>query len=291
MSSSSSSDSELFEGRSVLVVGSDGLIGSAVMEGLRARGAGVTGTTRRVDQEGTQWDLAREGIPEALVDREFDLVVIAAGVTTLEACESDPQAARTVNVERPLEICRRWGRSGTRVVGLSTSLVFDGETQFPEPTDATRPVTEYGRQKESMEDSMLREGTNVVILRLTKVVSPDWSRLVEWRGRLSRGLTVPAFSDTGFSPVLLSDVVSSILTLSVCSGNDVVHLSARDEISYFDFAESIRQSRGLEGKVKPISALGSRAFRRYATLGTATQLESLPGAHLTAEVVVRAMLQ
>lgn len=291
MSSFSSSSAGTLEGRSALVVGADGMIGSAVARELESVGVIVTRTTRRADRVGIHWDLAWVDIPRELLRLDFDVVVIAAAVTTLEACASDPLLSRTVNVDRPADICRRWGGANTRVIGLSTSLVFDGETPFPEPADDLLPTSEYGRQKASMERTMLDEGSNVAILRMTKVVSPDWPRLTEWRSRLSSGSTIAAFVDTGFSPVSVSDVASSIVTLCSREGSEILHLSARDEISYFDLAEMIKSTDGSAGRVVPAVAGGSGAFRRFATLGTASQALALPGTDCAASVVVRALLQ
>lgn len=291
MSSSSSSEARLVAGSSILVIGADGQIGSAVAGELVTFGADVTRTTRRPGGSGVQWDLERTGIPFELAGRHFDAVVLAAATATLDDCERDPESSRRVNVDRPVEIAAHWGQRGSRVIALSTSLVFDGEAPFPEPTDDKSPTCEYARQKDVMERELLERCDNVGVLRMTKVVSAEWTRLVDWHDRFSRGEEVPAFADTGFSPVTLPTAVSAVLRLVARSGSEIVHLSARDEMSYVEFAELVFARAGGQGRVVPQRARGTIAYRRHATLGTSTQELMLDGNDRSATDVVRELLQ
>ena len=184
MTTSSSSSSSARGGASrirAIVVGADGQVGSAVRRGLEDRGAEVVASTRTGGE--APWDLRDPAVPRG--DRQApddpassaDLVVLAGGVSTVDACERDPSASRTINVDAATAAAQHWGRLGARVVAFSSSQVFDGSLPAPLPTAPVSPRSEYARQKVDLERGLLGSGLRSTVVRMTKVVGPSWPRL------------------------------------------------------------------------------------------------------------------
>jgi nucleoside-diphosphate-sugar epimerase len=96
----------------VLVTGSDGLIGKALVKTLQELTADVTPANREVLDHLNLGDLSRLG--------EQDIVFLLAGKTRFIDCESDPTAYR-VNVDAQLQLARHF--SASRVVFVSSEAV------------------------------------------------------------------------------------------------------------------------------------------------------------------------
>jgi len=292
VTTSSSSSSSARDGASrirAIVVGADGHVGSAVRRGLEDRGVEVVASTRAGGD--APWDLRDPVVPRRLAAVQADLVVLAGGVSTVDACERDPSGSRTVNVESALAAARHWGRLGARIVAFSSSQVFDGSLPAPLPSSPVSPRSEYGHQKADLERGLLGTGFGATVVRMTKVTGPSWSRLAEWREALANGRRVRAHGDLGFSPVPEDGVTAAVLTAFGAGYEGILHLSARDEMRYADFARIVAATVGADQSlVETTSAAGGPHARLHSTLGTDGQVAGLWSNALSSLDVVAGLL-
>lgn len=237
------------------------------------------------------WDLRNPAVPRRLAAVSADLIVLAGGVSTVDACERDPSGSRAVNVESAFAAARHWGRLGARIVAFSSSQVFDGSQPAPLPESPVSPRSEYGRQKVELERGLLGAGLGATVVRMTKVTGPSWSRLAEWREALSHGRSVRAHGDLGFSPVPEDGVTAAVLAALATGFGGIIHLSARDEMRYADFARIVAATVGADPSlVESTSAAGGPHARLHATLGTEGQIAGLWSNALSSLDVVAGLL-
>ena len=96
-----------------------------------------------------------------------DVVVNAAAIASLEACERAPERARAVNALAPGQMARACARAGTPFIQISTDYVFGAPTQRPwRESDPVSPVNLYGQLKAEAERQVLAAGGNVCIARV-----------------------------------------------------------------------------------------------------------------------------
>ena len=148
----------------MLVVGGDGTLGGALAAAASSHNMPFWRTTRRFHGVGPtcfQFDLAKPSAQWNLPPQQFATAVLAAGMTSIQACETQPELTRRINVLQPLLLAQRLWDQGAFVVCLSSSTVFDGKTPFAKPTDLTEPLSEYGRQKLALEHGLLALGERV----------------------------------------------------------------------------------------------------------------------------------
>jgi len=273
-----------------LVVG-DGQMGRAMFQHCKDEGYSVVMTSRKLTgPDILPFDLTQHGWPAF---PECRTAVLAAACSRLETCRTRPEETRLVNVTKTAALAAHLSDRGARVVFLSSSHVFDGESRFPLPDDAVSPRTEYGRQKVEAEKALDRIGACTVV-RMTKVVHPDWDRIVGWRDRLLSGQPVKAYADMVVAPIFMDQTVRAIIAISrIGLKRGVWHLSASSEMSYLDMARTIAVRVGASASlVEPVSAVGTglEHLPKHATLGCVSQYESLGIERLTAkEVVARAV--
>jgi len=241
----------------VLVVGADGMIGTAVGARLEAAGRTVIRTSRR-DIPGTiPLDLAADPASWRLPGG-VAVAVLCAAVTSTEACRSRPDEARRVNVEGPVELGRRIASGGGRCVFLSTNMVFDGAVPVT-PASAPRcPQTAYGRMKAEAEERLLALGAAATVVRLTKVVGRTLPVIETWRATLGRGDAVRPFADLPMAPVTL-DLAATVIAAAVRMPlGPVLQVSARADLSYAEVATRIAARWGFApALVRPVTVAGS----------------------------------
>lgn len=159
--------------RTVLVTGSEGLIGRALVRRLRAEGATVRGLDLRAS------DSSRGDVRDALRIRAAvagcDGVVHLAAVSRVVWGEQDPALCRSTNVDGLGTVLRAALEQERRpwLVFASSREVY-GQADCLPATEETplRPMNVYGRSKvegEEMVTAARREGLPAAIVRLSNV--------------------------------------------------------------------------------------------------------------------------
>jgi dTDP-4-dehydrorhamnose reductase len=229
-----------------LVVGVDGGIGAALVGALRHRGDVVFGTTRRPGPHADgiiALDLASPDVDAAALP-EADVAFFCAAMTGLAECRKDPELARRVNTTGPARLARRLAAGGKRVVLLSTNAVSDWQTPRVAASQPPRPLTVYGRLKAEAEAEFAALGDRAVILRLSKVLTPELKLFRGWIDALTAGREVTAFTDLHLAPITLEDAVSALLALSDHAESGLFQVSGAQDISYVAAARHLARRVG-----------------------------------------------
>jgi len=136
----------------VLVVGASGLLGAYLHRSFSELGPTVGTGFENANGELAPLDIRDEDASRALLaEHQPRAVICAAAVSNVERCESDPEWSSEINVDGTLALARAAAGVGATFVFLSSEYVFDG-VDGPYDEDArTRPLNEYGRQKQQVE--------------------------------------------------------------------------------------------------------------------------------------------
>ena len=256
----------------MLVIGGDGTLGQAMVAKVNSDAPPVWHTSRRGQnpgQHGFQLDLSDPSCQWQLPQQQFSSAVFAAGVTSIQDCEARPVETRHINVLQPLALAQKLLDQGAFVVCLSSSTVFDGASAFAKTTDATRPLCEYGRQKQELENRVLALGDCVAVIRLSKVIASNNSLLLGWRRDLLSGKAIRPYSDTAVAPVSMAFTVAVVRHVARTRSSGLHHVSAAGDLSYADLANHMAAALQVPtGLVCPASVGygASGFFPRYAAL-------------------------
>jgi dTDP-4-dehydrorhamnose reductase len=251
----------------IAVTGKKGQVVSALLERGPAAGVEVVAVGR---PELDLIDLA--SIRAVLSGIKPDAIVSAAAYTAVDKAESEEALAFSVNAQGPTAIAEVAKELGVPVVHLSTDYVFPGDKEgvYVE-TDATGPVSAYGRSKLAGEMGVAAANSNHAILRTAWVYSPFGANFVKTMLRLAEtrdALNVVA--DQHGSPTSALDIADAVIAIAKRLSADpdsklrgVFHLTGSGEATWADFAEAI--FAGLQAKSGKLVSVGRITTADYPT--------------------------
>lgn len=209
-------------------------------------------------------------LQRSLQDKEIDVVVHAAALTSPDVCEKDPDRAMKINVEGTANLARWTRDAGALLVYISTDLVFDGCKGWYRETDPPSPVNTYGRSKLLGEEEVQALCPAWIILRPSIFYGwgtgsshsfVDWI-LCNWQ----TGRKVGLFRDQYRTFLYVGDLaegLKQIVTRKI--RNEIFHIGGRDRLSRVDFGERFAKQFGFSTDLmEPISI---RDLSDYAARG------------------------
>lgn len=173
----------------IVVVGSDGRLGSALFKHLK--------NDHTVIPLGhSQLDLGCErSIADVLESLDYEFLFLTGALTGVDYCEAHRQEAYAVNAVAPGLIAGISAKKGAHVTYISTDMVFDGDTGRPYlETDKPRPISIYGESKLMGEDRVLDASEQHLVVRVSWVFGPGRRAFPEWivdQACNNSGLTLP----------------------------------------------------------------------------------------------------
>jgi dTDP-4-dehydrorhamnose reductase len=204
----------------ILVTGSTGFLGSAVVEQALSRGHEVVGAAREPRHARDRaLDLVEAGAVVKLLIAEAPAAVIhCAALADIAPCAALPRLAESVNALASGELAAACALSGARLVHVSTDQVFDGSHGLWKETDPTAPLHEYGRSKVQAEMAVDERCPPAAIVRpglMTGKAPPgrrsSSSALLD---ALARGARPTMFTDEIRSPIAAADVARALVDLA-----------------------------------------------------------------------------
>jgi dTDP-4-dehydrorhamnose reductase len=222
------------------------LIGRGLADALETGGTIVYRTTRRTTKNNANLHL---DLSDPALDRihlpNAGVAVFCAATNGFANCRLDREKAFQTNVKATEILSRRLTAAGCRVIYLSSSAVFDFSKPHVPAMTPQCPSTIYGQLKMLAERQVLSLGSSATVVRLTKVLSSDWSRFSGWLNTLSLGGQVSAYSDLHFSPISPDFIVNALRLIITKGGEGIYQVSGADDISYADALRHLVHKMGL----------------------------------------------
>jgi len=198
------------------------------------------------------------GLERLFTEYAFSAVVDASGNCALRACECDPALSHLLNCDFGVRLARLAQRQGSKLVRISSDLVFSGRDDHNPPysEDAVvDPVTVYGQSIADAEVAIRQEHPECSILRIPLPMgytpgghagAIDW---IEWRFRNGRPATLyyderrSAIHKDDFGAVVLSILESGLVP------PDLYHCGGPRSVSLYEIGQVINAVGGYDPKL------------------------------------------
>ena len=245
----------------ILVIGSKGQLGSELkkISKLYKNFSWVFSTVKVLDLS----DL--NSINTYLSNINPTVIVNCAAYTNVDKAETEIKLANTINY-RAVKVISRWTSDNfKKLIHISTDYVFDGLSEVPLCENSkTRPVNEYGSSKLKGEIACLKNHSNSIVVRTSWLYSSFGKNFVKTMIDLMKiNNSVRVVNDQIGSPTYAYDLAKVIVEIIMNSKNKfgLFHYSNEGEISWFEFARSIRDLYNLDCEIIGVS---SKEFKTIA---------------------------
>lgn len=184
-----------------------------------------------------------------------------AAYTAVDKAESEPEKARSINVEGVVNLAEACHNTETVLLHISTDFVFDGEKNTPyTEEDRPNPTGIYGQTKLDGENALRQLLDRHFIIRTSWVYSQFGNNFMKTMLRLgSERQSLNVVDDQTGTPTLATDLAEALLQIIVFSINHperyvfgTYNYSNEGQCSWFDFAKKIFEIDKIEIDLQPI---------------------------------------
>ena len=239
--------------KSILVTGSNGLLGQKIVNQLKHRAdieliATSKGENRRIVQDFTYVSMditSKEEVEEVMQKYKPQVVINTAAMTNVDSCEDDRDNCWKINVTAVDYLLEESIKHQSHFVQLSTDFVFDGANGPYKETDTPNPLSYYAKSKLASEELVVKSGyTNTAIARTIIVfgTGDNLSRgnLVLWaKGALEKQSPINVVDDQFRAPTLADDLAKGCILIAEKNATGIFHLSGPETMSILEIVKRI----------------------------------------------------
>lgn len=185
-------------------------------------------------------------------------LINCAALADLDACEDQPDRAKTLNTELPAELAKACKTRGISMVHISTDAVFDGQKgEFYTEQDQPNPLNIYAKTKLDGEKAVAAENPSAII---TRVNFYGWSlggkrSLGEFfYNNLANNKSMSGFTDAIFCPMLVNHTARILVKMLKQGLTGLYHLVGSQSMSKYQFGVEVARKFNLkEAGISPRS--------------------------------------
>lgn len=226
----------------VAVLGSDGQLGTDLVQAFTARGDEVQSLSHA---EMEVADLV--SVSDALGKRQPQVIVNTAAMHHVENCELDPQKAFGVNALGARNVAAVARNLGAVLIHVSTDYVFDGSKGSPyEETDCPCPLNVYGNSKLAGEYFVRNGLERHFVVRTSGLYGKSPCRAKGGRNFVDLMLKlakdrgeVKVVDNEWVTPTSTRELARQMVVLSRSDAYGLYHATAEGSCSWHGFAQEI----------------------------------------------------
>ena len=226
---------------------------------------------------------SEDAVTTFVKENAIDVIVNCAAYTNVDRAEIDEPLAYAINATAVENL----GRSGAKVIHVSTDYVFSGEGFVPyTENDAVAPRTAYGRTKLAGEQLLLAVSPDAIIIRTAWLYSTYGNNFVKTMLRLgherdSLGVVFDQIGSPTYAADLAMAIYAAINAPEWHAG--IYHFSNEGVCSWYDFTHEIfALSKIRDCQLRPIlsSEYQYQTPRPHYSVLNKSKIKSTFGIHI-----------
>ncbi len=235
----------------VVIFGASGLLGRTLIAAAPA-GWAIASPSRAECDIGN-----RDSVRAVMKAHRPGIVINAAAFTSVDAAESQPEAANRANTLGPGYMAEASSEIGARMVHVSTDYVFDGRAAAPYAEDAApNPLSEYGRSKLGGEHAVLGTLPSALVVRTQWLFGAGARSLIPMmRRRAELGQPARVVDDQHGRATFVVDLAVAIIRFAGRADvRGLLHVANDGEASAYELAVAVYAHFGRGHLVTPVSS-------------------------------------
>jgi dTDP-4-dehydrorhamnose reductase len=215
----------------ILITGARGLVGRALTEHCQSCGDEIFA------YDHASLDIAdAQKVATIVSERHPDAVINCAAWTEVDACESNPGKAESVNAFGPGNLARATREAGALLITISTDYVFDGlKDGFYTQRDQPRPISVYGHYKLEGERLAQAENARTIVVRSGYIFGLGGTNFLSTvLTKVRQGNKMKVISDSFGTPTYGRDLAVRLRELAVIDLPGIYHVVNSGEGASFE---------------------------------------------------------
>jgi dTDP-4-dehydrorhamnose reductase len=191
------------------------------------------------------------------------IVIHAAGITNIEACEANPELARHTNVDLATHVARACMHTGRVFVQVSTDHLFSGDTPTVSEEHLVSAQNIYGRTKADAELRVLDACPQALVVRTNfygwgPSYRPSFSDKIV--SALRSGKEAELFEDVYYTPIVIESLVSAVHELIDRKAQGIFQVVGDERLSKYEFGVKIAETFRLDANLLRRISLTDRHY-------------------------------
>jgi dTDP-4-dehydrorhamnose reductase len=251
-----SDQSTVVEKTKILITGSKGMLGSALVNVLLSKFE-----VKGIDIEDCDI-INKENTRRIIKNYKPHIVIHTAAYTDVDGCELGPDKAFAINTRGTENVVCAVKEVDAAFLYMSTDYIFDGRKDKPyTETDIPNAINTYGKSKlegERITQSLLK---TYIILRTSWLFGPNGKNFVTTiLKKAEENKELKVVNDQFGSPTYTLDLADAIKTLlsarySLLATNyGTYHITNSGHCSWYEFAKEIVSLKQLNTQILPINS-------------------------------------
>ena len=203
----------------------------------------------------------KQKVNKNIQQHEPDLVINAAAYTAVDKAEQQQALCFAVNRDASINLAEACNLANIPLFHISTDYVFGGQKDAPyTEQDIPDPINLYGVSKWEGDQKVSQTIKQHIILRVAWVFGEYGNNFVKTMARLMQERDeLGIVSDQLGSPTPARDIALTLLDLASRYQKDstlpwgTYHYAGQPHVSWYQFAEAIKQQLGVNTKLNPIA--------------------------------------
>ncbi|WP_303852244.1 dTDP-4-dehydrorhamnose reductase [Seleniivibrio woodruffii] len=247
----------------IWLVGCRGMLGKEFAAAFDKAGIAYTGT-------GSETDVTdKKAVISFVSGKNFTYIINCSAYTAVDKAESEENRAMLINCDGVFNLAMAAKQTDAVLIHFSTDYVFDGEASEPyKETDATNPVSAYGRTKLAGEKALIDIADRYFIFRISWLYGRFGGNFVSTMIRLMNERdSLGVVDDQKGSPTYTKCLAENIIRLMNSGSNKygIYHCSDEGVISWYDFAAAIYRMGKEKGIIRKNVELRRITTDQYPT--------------------------
>lgn len=252
----------------ILLFGKNGQVGWELQRALAP-----LGDLTALDRHSTEYcgDLSNpEGIIATIAALKPDVIVNAAAHTAVDKAESEPEVAALLNTEAVEKMADAAEKAGALLVHYSTDYVFNGKGDKPwSETDATEPLSVYGKTKRAGEEAIIATCSSYLIFRTSWVYAARGNNFAKTMLKLAKEREEISVINDQFGAPTGAELIADCTAHAVRQAkgqpqlSGIYHLIANGTTTWHEYAGFVIEAakeKGMDLQVKKINPVATLAF-------------------------------
>ena len=234
----------------IFITGGSGFLGGYLVKAAASE-FGVVATYFRTKPQfsGAGWlrlDLSETDDMKAVIFRTKPAVIIhAAAMTNVDICENHKEETNQINIRATEVIAQGASKIGTKMIYLSTDLVFDGVNPPYDENDQPNPLNHYGWSKWQGELTVAGNIDNHLIVRPSIIFGPPailgTSFTESLRKSWYEGKITKLFIDQFRTPIFAGNLASALMELIKRDYVGTLHIGGVERVSRYQFGQYLSE--------------------------------------------------